>query len=141
MWFLSVCKMQTFWMVYNCTRFTKKNEHVMYMLVRQKIISVFWFPHAFPQTCVSAFLFIFIYLFIFCYETMSNCSKNCWIDWNSAMLFFKQLFHIGVWTFAWFVRPLVATYCVWEIWSGSDNHLYVNMYHLKKRLLSWTGVE
>ena len=26
---------------------------------------------------------------------MSNCSKNCWIDWNSAVLCFKQLFHIG----------------------------------------------
>ena len=22
----------------------------------------------------------------FGYETMSNCSQNCWIDWNSAVL-------------------------------------------------------
>ena len=42
---------------------------------------------------------------------------------------FKQLFHIGVWTFAWFVRPLLATIlCVWEIWPGSNNHVY--MYHV-----------
>ena len=37
----------------------------------------------------------------FCYETMSNCSQNFWIDWISAVpvLCFKRLFHIGVWTF------------------------------------------
>ena len=39
---------------------------------------------------------------------MSNCIHNCWIDWNSAMLCFNWLFHIGVWTFAWFVRPLFS---------------------------------
>ena len=33
---------------------------------------------------------------LFCYETMSNCSQNCCIDWNSAVLCFKRLFHIGV---------------------------------------------
>ena len=43
---------------------------------------------------------IFNFRFFFCYETMSNCSQNCWIDWNSAVLCFKRLFHIGVWTFA-----------------------------------------
>ena len=33
------------------------------------------------------------------------------------------------WTFAKFVRPLLATIlCVWEIWSGSNNHVY--MYHV-----------
>ena len=25
----------------------------------------------------------------FCYETMFNCSQNCWIDWNSAVLCFQ----------------------------------------------------
>ena len=30
--------------------------------------------------------------FFLCYETMSNCSKNCWIDWNSAVLCFKHGF-------------------------------------------------
>ena len=50
---------------------------------------------------------------------MSNCSQNCWIDWNSAVLCFKRLFHIGVWTFARFVRPLLATIlCVWEYFTG-----------------------
>ena len=48
-----------------------------------------------------------------CYATMSNCSQNCWIDWNSAVLCFKRLFHIGLWMFAQFVRPLLATiFCI-----------------------------
>ena len=29
-------------------------------------------------------------------ETMSNCSQNCWIDWNSAVLCFKRPFHIEI---------------------------------------------
>ena len=50
------------------------------------------------------------------YKTMSNCSQYCWIDWNSAVLWFKRLFHRGLGTFARFVRPLLATIlCVWEI--------------------------
>ena len=48
-------------------------------------------------------------IFCCCYETMSNCSQNCWIDWNSAVPCFKQLFHIGVKTFTRFVRCLLAT--------------------------------
>ena len=60
----------------------------------QKIkVSGFWSPRVSPSTSASAF-----------FETMSNCSQNCWIDWNSAALCFKRLFHIGVWTFARFVR-------------------------------------
>ena len=38
---------------------------------------------------------LFIYLCIW-YERMSNCSQNCWIDWNSAALCFKRLFYIGL---------------------------------------------
>ena len=48
---------------------------------------------------------IFNFPFFVCYKTMSNCSQNCWIDWNSAVLCFKRRLHIGVWTF---VRPLLA---------------------------------
>ena len=55
-----------------------------------------------------------------------DCSQNCWIDWNSAVRCFKRLFQIGVWMFARFVRPLVATIlCVGEIWSGSNNCVYM----------------
>ena len=36
----------------------------------------------------------------------TKIEKYCWIDWNSAVLCIKRLFHVGVWTFAWFVRPL-----------------------------------
>ena len=60
----------------------------------QKNVSGFWSPRALPQTRASAFLIFFS----FGYETMSNCSQNCWIDWNSAGLCFKHLFNIGVWT-------------------------------------------
>ena len=67
---------------------------------------------------------IFSFFLLIC-ETMSKCSRNCWIDWNSATLCFKWLFHIHVvWLFAWFVQPLFgAILCVWEIWSGSNNRL------------------
>ena len=64
--------------------------------------------------------------FCSCYETMFNCSQYCWIDWNSAVLCFKWLYNIGVWTFARFVRPLLATIlCTWEIWSP---HIQCIMY-------------
>ena len=49
---------------------------------------------------------------VFLRGTMSNCSQNCWIDWNSAVLCFKQLFHIWVWTFARYVRPLIWSPCI-----------------------------
>ena len=50
---------------------------------------------------VSIFSFLFFSFFFFFgggggYEMMSNFSQNCWIDWNSAKLCFKQLFHIVV---------------------------------------------
>ena len=53
--------------------------------------------------------FLFIFLFFY-YVMLSNCSQNCWIDWNSAVLCFKRLFHRGVWTFARFVRPSCFVY-------------------------------
>ena len=84
-----------------------------------------WKPWT-PQK-VSDFWSLCASAFTFCYETMSNWSQNCWIHWNSAVLCFKWLFYIGVWTFAWFVRPL---WCVWEIWSGSYNCVYMYMYHV-----------
>ena len=53
-----------------------------------------------------------------------NCSQNCWIDWNSAALCFKQLFfYIGVWTFA--RLPIL---CVWDIWCVSNNRAVI--YHV-----------
>ena len=64
---------------------------------------------------------------MFWYKTTSNY----WIDWNSAVLCFKRLCHIGVWTFARFVRPLLATIlCVWEmcVWSGTITTY--TMYHV-----------
>ena len=74
---------------------------------------------------------------------MSNCSQNCWIDSNSAMLCFKRLFHVGVWMFAWFVRPLLATIlCVWEIWSGSNKRVNIYINWQKKLILLnviWSG--
>ena len=38
----------------------------------------------------------------------SNCSQYCWIDWIFAMLCFKRLFHIWVWSFARLVRPYTS---------------------------------
>ena len=47
-------------------------------------VSSFWSPRMSAQTPASAFLFIFRY------ETMSNCSQNCWIDWISTVQCFNQ---------------------------------------------------
>ena len=74
---------------------------------------------------------IFSFLFIY-YETMSNCSQNCWIDWNSAVLCFKQLSHWGMASISHY------TLCMGN-WSGSNNRIYMYMYHVfhwlaKKRL-------
>ena len=42
------------------------------------------------RVCIFNFLFV-------CYETISNCNQNCWIDWNSAALCFKGCFsHRGM---------------------------------------------
>ena len=39
-----------------------------------------------------------------------------------------------MWTFARFVRPLLATIlCVWEIWFGSNNRVYI-FYRLAKKI-------
>ena len=46
--------------------------------------------------CVASDPRVGIFSFLFCYETMSNCSLNCWIDWNYLVLCFKRLFHIRV---------------------------------------------
>ena len=55
--------------------------------------------------------------------------KDCWINWNSAMLCYKLLFHIVVRTFAQFVRPLLATIlCIWKIWSGSNNLINITYF-------------
>ena len=65
---------------------------------------------------------------------MSNCSQNCWINWNSAVLCFKQLVHIGVWTFARFVRPLLATIlCVWKLGPRVYNVSHISMLAKQKR--------
>ena len=50
----------------------------------------------------------------FCYETMSNCSQNCWIDWNSAVLCFKRLFHIGYERLP-------------DLWGLFSSHLFVHL--------------
>ena len=87
--------------------------------------------------CVPGCIFLFsfsFFLFFFLgggYETMSNCRQNCWIDWNSAALYFQRLlFDIGVCTSAQFVRPLSATiHFVREILYGSNKRLY-NVSHI-----------
>ena len=66
----------------------------------------------------------------FGYETMSNCSQNCWIDLNSAALCFKRLFHIGMNVNPIFEASLSHhTLCIMgTFWSGFNNRVY--MYHV-----------
>ena len=60
---------------------------------------------------------------------ISNCSQNCLIDWNSALLF-----HIGIWTFALFVRPLLATIlCIWEILSVCIHVSHISLIAKKEK--------
>ena len=67
------------------------------------------------------------HFYFFCYETMSSCSQNCWIDWSFAALCFKLLFYI----MGMNVCPIcVGCLCVWEIWSGSNTRIYIYMYHV-----------
>ena len=65
---------------------------------------------------------IFSSLVFVSYETMSNCSQNCWMNWNSAVLCFKRLFYTGVWTFARFVSLLF-----------SHHTLYIGNYQQRKK--------
>ena len=93
-------------------------------LSQNKKVSRFWSPRASPQTHPWALLIFFF--------AMKRCSQNCWINWNSTMLCFKRLFHIGVSTFARFVRPLLATtLCIWEIWSPRTQG--VTYFHVGKK--------
>ena len=72
------------WIFWKNRKITKNPQ------IRPKKVSGFWSLLVSPQTRASAFLnFLF-----FWYETMSNCSQNWCIDWNSAVLCFKLLFHI-----------------------------------------------
>ena len=61
---------------------------ILNLIKATKKVSCFWSPHASPQTRTLAFLIFFFWGGG--YETMSSCSHNCWIDWNSAMLYFKM---------------------------------------------------
>ena len=72
-------------------------------------------------------------IFSFCYEMMCNCSQvaGSILEFCHALCF-KCIFHIGVWTFAWFVWPHLATIlCEWEIWSGSNNRIMFTCITLK----------
>ena len=78
-----------------------------------KKVSGFWSPHASPQTSTSALL-------IFLFFAMKLCPIAAKISGSIRILpccVLKRLFHIGVglWRFARFVRPLLATIlCNWK---------------------------
>ena len=78
-----------------------------------------------PRVC------IFIYLF-FCYETMLNCSQNCWIDWNSLVRCFKQLLRTIdlILPFHWRVyntvhQPINFYECLPDLWALSQPPYFV----------------
>ena len=82
------------------------------------------------------FIYFIIYLFIFRCETIATNMAG-----SIGILPHCVLNHIGAWTFARFARPLLATIlCVWEIWSGSSNRVYMfNVFHwLAKKTLTKT---
>ena len=88
-------------------------------------VSGFWSPRTSTsdlRISISSFLFL-------CYETMSNCGQNCWIDWNSAVLCFKQLFCL---INARFVRPLLAT-----VLCGKFGLVQINAYMCITHFTGW----
>ena len=59
-------------------------------------------------------------------SVLVKTKTNCWIDWNSAALCFKQL---SFYTQGYERLPDLCG--LWEIWSGSNKHVYnVNMHHM-----------
>ena len=131
-----VCTVQH---MYTCTCTLHTCLHAfMYMYVRakQNLVSRFWSPHVTSDMCVTNFILFYLF-FATC---MSDWSQNCWIDWNSATLYFKRLkFHILVGVHV-HVHVHVYDCClshhscifVYEIWSGS-NTVHILMVGMKKK--------
>ena len=95
--------------------FLPTSFQVIHVGQNQKV-SGFCSLRALPQSQASAFLV--------CFFVVSYCSQNCWIDWNSAVLcmYFFKCWHMGVWTFARFVRPLLAT--ILFAYHGKSGHVF-----------------
>ena len=104
-----------------CVRFRVQVQKPWYYFKAKKGL---WFlvsacvashPHVSSLRLLLFYLCRPLFVFSFCYETMSNYSQNCWVDWNSTCCV-STIYFIGVWTFARFLRPLSATIlCVWTI--------------------------
>ena len=116
-WKLQVCNERTFKKIYNALIqivciYSKNRSSAK---AKQNVSGFFSDPR------------VGIFCCFLCYETMSHWSQNSWIDWNSTALW---PFHTGVWKFARFARPVLATIiCVWEIWSWKKKN-----YQLKKKI-------
>ena len=77
--------------------------------------------------CVATDPRISIFSFLsFCYNDVQLQPKLLDRLVFCRAVFYTTFFQIGVRTFARFVRPLLATIlCVWEIWCGSNNRVYM----------------
>ena len=69
-----------------------------------KKVSGFWSPRASPQTRASVFLIFFFFAMKRCPIAKKLLDR---LEFCRAVL---RLYHIGVWTFTRFVRPLLAPY-------------------------------
>ena len=70
----------------------------------------------------------FYYILFLAMKRCPIAAKIARLIGNQPCCELNTFFHIGVWTFARFVRPVLATIYVWGIWSGSNNSVY--MYHV-----------
>ena len=103
-------------------RITTYNEYWdINFVIRPKTKSL-WFLVFVRVTsdCALAFL-----VFFFLFFAMKRCPIAAKIAGLIGILpccVLNDSITLGIWTFARFVRPLLATIlCVWKIWSGSNN--------------------
>ena len=80
----------------------------------------------------SGFFFLNFVFLLLLWNDVQLQPEICWIDWNSAVLCFKGLFHLHVHVLnvcpIWEASLLATILCVWEICYGSNNCVY--MYHI-----------
>ena len=67
--------------------FTQSRIAIVYNYKAKKSLRFLVSARVVSEPRVDIFYFI-----LFCHETMSNCSQNCWNDWNFAVLRFRRLF-------------------------------------------------
>ena len=97
-----------------------------YSLDPPQKVSSFWCPMASPQTRPSVFLIFFV----FAMKRCCNCSQNCWINWNSAVLCFK--------CFTYYEACIQYVYHVFPCWQKYNYQKKKKKKHIIPLILNQT---